>query len=386
MSLLVDDQATAEPDRASDSSDGVVGELVLDRWIGALWREQGTDLIVASSIAPRIRVDRQLRSLDEPPPGESGLYSVLQATLSARLLQQLEREQDVDFSFSWRSRARLRGNAFYQRGELTLAMRIIPLRIPSFEELGVPAVVRSLADRERGLVLVTGPTGSGKSTTLAALIDWINRERALHILTLEDPIEYVHEHVRSVVSQREIGVDAGSFAGALRAAFREDPDVLMIGEMRDLETIQIALTMAETGHLVFATLHTNDAVQAIDRIVDVFPGDAQAQIRIQLSASLSGIVAQRMLPRLDGGLVAAFEVLLANDAVRNLIREGRSNQLRNVMMTSQQEGMQTLEASLGSLVAAGIATTNDALRVTGRTSDFERALEARLQATRGMSR
>jgi twitching motility protein PilT len=230
----------------------------------------------------------------------------------------LDVEQDVDFAFSYLDRARLRGSAFTQRGQTSLALRMIPSRVPSFEELDLPPVADWLAGLPRGFVLVTGPTGSGKSTTLASIIDRINETRACHILTIEDPVEYVHNHKLSAVSQREIGLDSPSFDRALRSALREDPDVLLIGEMRDIESIQIALTMAETGHLVFATLHTNDAPQAIDRIIDVFPAWRQEQTKVQLSASLAAIVAQRLVPKVGGGMVAAFEVLIANNPVRGI--------------------------------------------------------------------
>jgi twitching motility protein PilT len=242
-----------------------------------------------------------------------------------------------------------------------MALRIIPQRIPSFEELRLPPILADFCDLTQGLVLVTGPTGSGKSTTLAAMIDRINASRECHILTIEDPVEYVHRHRRSAVSQREIGVDTPSFPDALRAALREDPDVILVGEMRDLETIQFALTIAETGHLVFATLHTNDAAQAIDRVSDVFPPDRQTQIRVQLAASLSGVVAQRLAPAAAGGLVAAFEVLVANPAVKNLIREGKTHQLRNIIMGGSSEGMQTLETSLNQLVAAQLVSVEEAI-------------------------
>ncbi len=287
-----------------------------------------------------------------------------------------ESQKDVDFAFSWRNLARLRGNAFLQKGQAALALRMIPSEIPTFDELGLPPVATWLANLPRGLVLVTGPTGSGKSTTLASIIDYINDHRAVHILTIEDPIEYVHDHKQSAVNQREIGIDSDSFPRALRSALREDPDVLLVGEMRDLESIQIALTMAETGHLVFATLHTNDAAQAIDRIIDVFPAERQDQIRVQLASSLAAVVAQRLVPRAEGGMVAAFEVLVANNPSRNLIREGKTNQLRNVMTTHQQEGMRTLEMHLSELVQAGVITYEAALAVSVQPKELARSLAA----------
>ena len=237
---------------------------------------------------------------------------ILKGLLTDDLMEIFETRKDVDFSFSWYDRARIRGNAFLQKGDIAMALRMIPSAIPSFEELGLPSAATWLSNLPRGFVLVTGPTGSGKSTTLASMIDYINDNREVHVLTVEDPIEYVHRHKKSAVNQREIGSDSGSFERALRSALREDPDVLLVGEMRDLESIQIALTMAETGHLVFATLHTNDAPQAIDRIIDVFPAWRQDQIRIQLSASLAAVVAQRLVPKIGGGMVAVFEIMLAS--------------------------------------------------------------------------
>ena len=257
---------------------------------------------------------------------------------------------------------------------------MIPSKIPTFDELGLPEACLSLAHLPRGLILVTGPTGSGKSTTLAAVIDYINETRDVHVLTVEDPVEYVHDHKRSVINQREIGVDSDSFGRALRSALREDPDVLLVGEMRDLESIQIALTMAETGHLVFATLHTNDAATALDRVIDVFPADRQDQIRVQLAGCLSAVIAQRLVPRVDKGMVAAFEVLMATTAARNLVREGKTNQLRNVlvtgqgegMTTGQRDGMQTLETSLGLLIRGGAISYEAALSVSLYPKDLAR--------------
>jgi twitching motility protein PilT len=289
------------------------------------------------------------------------LERIVMSVLPPEVAERYREEKDADFSFSWGDRARFRGNVFVQRGAMAMALRLIPFRIPTFEELGLPPVAERFVQQPRGLVLATGATGAGKSTTLASMIDRINQDRPCHIITVEDPIEYVHHHARAAVNQREVGQDTGSFARALRSALRADPDVLLVGEMRDLETIQTVLTMAETGHLVFGTLHTNDAAQAIDRIVDVFPSERQAQIRVQLANTLTGIICQHLLPRIGGGRVAAFEVLVATHAVRNLIKEGKSNQLRNVMLTGQADGMSTLEASLSDLVTAGAVTYEEAL-------------------------
>ena len=267
---------------------------------------------------------------------------------------------------------------------MALSLRVIPSRIPSFDQLGLPLAAELVAAQPRGFVLVTGPTGSGKSTTLASIIDRINETRPAHILTIEDPVEYVHNHKMSAVTQREIGLDSPSFDRALRSALREDPDVMLIGEMRDIDSIQIALTMAETGHLVFGTLHTNDAPQAIDRIIDVFPAWRQEQTRVQLAASLSAIFAQRLIPKIGGGVVAAFEVLIATSAVRNLIREGRSNQLSNIMFTNAKEGMQTLENSLAQLIVDGIVTYEDALAASAHPKELTRAIDAAEARAKGI--
>ena len=349
---------------------------MIEPWIQILWDQGGSDLLLSAGSAPRIRVDGKLRPIE-------GLSILTGDEIDkiARPLLNPEQESifaeymDVDFSFSWLDKARLRGSLFTQRGQPALALRIIPAGIPSFEELGLPAAAEWLANLPRGFVLVTGPTGSGKSTTLASIINRINETRSLHILTIEDPVEYVHNHKQSAVSQREVGIDSPSFDRALRSALREDPDVLLIGEMRDIESIQIALTMAETGHLVFGTLHTNDAPQAIDRIIDVFPAWRQEQTRVQLAASLAAVVAQRLVPKIDGGMVAAFEVLIATNPVRNLIRENRSNQLQNVMMTNSREGMQTLEKSLVQLITQGTISYEDALTVSAHPKELVRALD-----------
>jgi twitching motility protein PilT len=347
----------------------------IDALLQELWDRGGSDLLITTNSAPRVRVDGALRPVEGAATITSTAAEVILAgLLDEELMEVFESRKDVDFSFSWYDKARIRGNAFTQKGDIALALRMIPSAIPSFEQLGLPAVANRLAVLPRGFVLVTGPTGSGKSTTLASIIDHINDNRDAHVLTIEDPIEYVRNHKRSAINQREIGTDSGSFERALRSALREDPDVLLIGEMRDLESIQIALTMAETGHLVFATLHTNDASQAIDRIIDVFPAWRQDQIRVQLSASLAAVVAQRLVPKIGGGMVATFEVLIATSASRNMIREGKSNQLRNIMSTSAGDGMQTLEMSLADLIRSGMITYEDALTITTYPKELAREL------------
>ncbi len=279
---------------------------------------------------------------------------IVRSLLTLEQQHELEHHSQVDFSFGLDGVGRFRANAYKQRNTLALALRVIPFRVRSLEELGAPWAANDLLERPYGLVLVVGPTGSGKSTTLAAMIDRINETKPVHILTIEDPIEYLHNHKVAMVNQREVGQDVNDFLAGLRSALREDPDVILLGEMRDLDSISITLTLAETGHLVFATLHTNDASQALDRIVDVFPAERRDQIQIQLAGTLQGVISQRLLPAEGGGRVAAYEVLMANDAVRNLVREGKSRQLRNAMISGQQEGMQTIEMDLARLVSSGI--------------------------------
>jgi twitching motility protein PilT len=336
--------------------------ITMEPLLQALWDAKGSDLLLTPGAAPLMRVDGIVTPIDglpklAPADTERLLYSLV----ASKKRDQFENDKEIDFSFSWQDQARFRVNGFRQRGSVAVALRVIPYDLPTFDDIRLPAACQQLVTLPNGLVLVTGPTGSGKSTTLAAMIDWINRNRAFHILTIEDPIEYVHRHRMSAVNQREVGEDTDSFPRALRSALREDPDVLLVGEMRDLETIKTALTIAETGHLVFATLHTNDSAQAIDRIVDVFPGDQQDQIRVQLSSALQAVIYQRLVPRVDGGRVAAYEVLLATPPVKNLIREGKARQLRNIVMTNTRVGMQTLEMSLAELVLQGLISRDAAV-------------------------
>jgi twitching motility protein PilT len=334
----------------------------VDVLLEELWNAGGTDLLLTVGMPPQLRVHGELHpvngaavlSHDDTDQLLSELFTPVQAEAWCNTFE-------LDFSFSWRDTARIRGNAFSQRGDSALALRMIPRNIPTMAELGLPPILGQFARQHQGLILVTGPTGSGKSTTLAAVINQINTDRACHIITIEDPIEYVHDHRRSAVNQREVGSDTASFADALKAALREDPDVLLVGEMRDLESIRFALTIAETGHLVFATLHTNDTAQSLARIVDVFPAEQQSQVRVQLAAALSGVVYQRLIPRVGGGLIAAYEVMVANSAIRNLIKEGKTHQLRNSLVTGQREGMLTLEQSLSELVQAGTVSYDDAV-------------------------
>jgi twitching motility protein PilT len=321
-----------------------------------------SDLLLSCGSPPRIRKDGRVEMLEagEPPLTPTEMERLLRDLLQAADWKQLQKRRSVDFAFTWREMARIRGNAYYQRDSLAAAFRLLPLEIPSFELLGLPEQVHRLLERHQGLILVTGPTGSGKSTTLAAMVDHLNKTRPYHIITFEDPIEYVHKHRLAIVDQRQVGDDTPSFAEGLRSVFREDPDVVLIGEMRDLETISSALTIAETGHLVLATLHTNDAPQAINRIVDSFMGAQQQQIRVQLAAALAGVIYQQLLPAVGGGRVAAFEVLMANVAVRSMIKEGKSDQLRSVLQTGLRDGSQTLERSLNQLLRAGLINEMEA--------------------------
>ena len=353
-------------------------DLDVDLLLTELWHAGGSDLLLTVGAPPLLRVDGTLRPAEGRPP----LTPDDTERLALSLLDDRQRAgqavgAEVDFSFTWRDTARVRGNAFRQKGAVAVALRVVPRAIPSFDDLRIPWAVRDLGKASQGLVFVTGPTGSGKSTTLASLVDWINANRAVHILTIEDPIEYLHDHQRSAVSQREVGGDTESFPHALRSALREDPDVILVGEMRDLESIRFALTLAETGHLVLATLHTNDTSQAVDRLVDVFPADQQPQIRVQLASTLTAIVHQRLLPRIGGGMVAAHEVLLATPPVRNLVKEGKSNQLRNQIVTGLGLGMQTLEMSLVGLLDAGLVSSEEALARAAFPREVEEAVPMR---------
>jgi twitching motility protein PilT len=321
----------------------------------------GTDLVLTMGSAPIIRLDGAIRPVSGLPVTDQDLMEqYLRELLDGDQVAALDRDRDVDFAFSYGPH-RFRGNVFFQRGVPAVSLRLIQSRIPTFAEIGLPPSVQDLIHLKQGLVLFCGPTGSGKSTSMATLVDAINATRPCHIITIEDPIEYLHENKTAVVHQREVGIDATSFARALRAALREDPDVVLVGEMRDPESISITLTLAETGHLVLSSLHTNDAPQTLDRIVDVFPSERQGQIRQQLAGTLSGVIAQRLVPRIGGGLCAAYEVLLGTPPVTNLVREGKVNQLRNAMQIALAAGHKTLEMSLNELVAAEVISTEAAL-------------------------
>jgi len=316
---------------------------------------RASDLHLSSGAKPTVRVRGRLTPMDGfPELSSTDTREIVYSILTGDQRQRLETNWQLDFAYSIPGHARFRVNAYYQRGAIGAAFRLIPFALTSIDDLGLPATVHEFTRKPRGFVLVTGPTGSGKSTTLAAMIDEINRTREEHIMTIEDPIEFLHGHKKCLVNQRELGSDAQSFSEALKAALRQDPDVILVGEMRDLETISTALTAAETGHLVFATLHTQDTAQTIDRVIDVFPSHQQGQVRVQLSVALQGIMTQQLLPTADGsGRVVATEILVPNPAVRNLIREGKTHQIYSVLQTSSAVGMQTMDASLATLVRAG---------------------------------
>jgi twitching motility protein PilT len=336
-----------------------------------------SDLHVTSGSEAAVRVDGRLERLEDfgkltAEDNQRLLYRIL----STEQQKQLEIKRQLDFSYSIPGLARFRVNVFFQRESLGGAFRMIPTELKTLDQLGMPAALTELAEKPRGLILVTGPTGSGKSTTLAAMIDMINSSRADHIMTIEDPIEFLHRHKRCIVNQREIGPDAISFAEALKGALRQDPDVILLGEMRDLETIGTALTAAETGHLVFATLHTQDAPGTVDRLIDVFPAAQQEQVRVQIAGTLQGVVTQTLLPRADGqGRVAAVEILLPDDAVRNLIRQAKVEQIYSVMQTAGKRGMQTLEQALAELIMRGIVTQEVAMNKSSRPDQLLGLLE-----------
>jgi twitching motility protein PilT len=349
----------------------------IDELLERMVEANASDLHVTTGTPPAIRVRGDVERLDgfEALSAED-TQQLLYRILSSEQQKNFELNRQLDFSYSMPGLARFRVNVYFQRESIGAAFRLIPTELKTLEELGIPESLHVLAEKPRGLVLVTGPTGSGKSTTLAAIIDEINRNRSEHILTIEDPIEFLHRHKRCIVNQREIGPDATSFADALRAALRQDPDVILVGEMRDLETISTALTAAETGHLVFGTLHTQSAPSTIDRIIDVFPAEQQEQVRIQIANSLQGVVTQALMPTADGmGRVPALEILLPDDAVRNLIRQGKVEQIYSVMQTNTGRGMQTMEQSLGDLIQRRVVDLEVGLSRSSRPGQLIGLLE-----------
>ncbi len=334
--------------------------------------QKASDLHLSAGEPPALRIHGDVHRIDAPPLTREEVHQLIFDTMNDAQRRTYQEKLEVDFAFALDDTMRFRVNAFvHNRGEGAV-FRTIPTKIPRFEDLGLPPVVRALCEEEKGLVLVTGPTGSGKSTTLAAMIDHINETMAGHILTLEDPIEFVHTPKKALVNQREVGTQTHSFNNALRGALREDPDVILVGELRDLETISLALTAAETGHLVFATVHTSSAPKTVDRLVDVFPPAQQAQVRAQLSESLLGVVTQMLMHKVGGGRAAALEILVATPAVRNLIRESKTHQIPSAMQVGGRAGMQTMEAALLDLISKGIITLDE---VRSRAPDVAAAME-----------
>jgi twitching motility protein PilT len=339
----------------------------LNQLLKAMVEQGGSDLHVTTNSPPQVRVDGVLKPMNMPPLNPTETKQLAYSILTDNQKHRLEEDLEIDLSFGLKGLARFRANIFHQRGAVAAVFRQIPFEIRGFRELGLPAVIEKMCEKPRGLILVTGPTGSGKSTTLAAMLDKINRERHEHMLTVEDPVEYLHSHKNCIVNQREINADTKSFSNALRSALRQDPDVVLIGEMRDLETVEAAMRIAETGHLTFATLHTNSAAQSINRIIDVFPAHQQPQIRAQLSLVLEGILCQALLPRTGGkGRIMAMEVLVPSPAIRNLIREDKVHQIYGMMQTGQaKHGMQTFNQSLAAMYFRRVITLETAL---GRSS------------------
>ena len=324
---------------------------------------EASDVHMTFGLPPIMRIDGVLTPEGNEKLEDAYINDVLRQLANAEQIKEMKDVGEIDFAVTYDGTIRMRCNAFYQQGHVAIALRLLPLRVPTVKELALAPVIVEQAEKPRGLVLLTGPTGSGKSSTLAALLDHINHTSRRHIITLENPIEFIHTHDKCMINQREVGDDTESFAAGLRAALRQDPDVILVGEMRDLETISTAITAAETGHLVFGTLHTKSAPNAIDRIIDVFPPEQQEQIRIQLADVLEAVIGKSLLPKVGGGRIAAYEILLATPAVRSLIRQNKSFQIPSTMQTGKRQGMQLLDDALGDLVRRGVVTLDDALAV-----------------------
>ncbi|MEI7475579.1 MAG: type IV pilus twitching motility protein PilT [bacterium] len=355
--------------------------MILEDLLQLVFQKNGSDLHISTGLPPVIRVDGKLLRTDHPPLTKEDVQRLIFGMLNNEQRRNLEQNWELDCSYGVYGLGRFRVNVYKEKGNYAAAFRAITTDIPAFDDLGLPSVVREIAEKPRGLILVTGPTGSGKSTTLASMIDHINATRSEHILTIEDPCEFIHSSKRSIVHQRELGQDTRSFSNALRAALREDPDIILVGELRDLETVSLALTAAETGHLVMGTLHTSSASQTVDRIVDVFPAEQQQQIRIQLSNSLVAVFSQTLIPKLgpDGqkkGRVLAQEIMIVTPAIANLIREGKTAQIYSAIQTGGAMKMQTLETTLRDLYAKKLISYDDAMMKSSRPDDLKRMLDA----------
>ncbi|MEO0095066.1 MAG: type IV pilus twitching motility protein PilT [candidate division WOR-3 bacterium] len=338
-------------------------------------QRNSTDLHLTTGAPPMLRIDGELVPTNYEVMTPELIQQLVYSVLNDQQKKKFEMEWELDFSFGIAGLSRFRGNCFQQRGSIAAAIRTIPFEIRGFKELGIPPVVQELASRPKGLILLTGPTGCGKSTTLAAIIDKVNSERRCHIITVEDPIEYLFRHKKAIVNQRQVGSDTKSFANALKYVLREDPDVVMVGEMRDLETIAITLTIAETGHLTLATLHTNSAAESIHRIIDIFPSHQQGQVRSQLAFVIEGVVTQQLLPKIGGGRVLAAEVMVATPAIRALIRDGKEHQIYSMIQSGQKYGMQTMNQALYNLYAKRLITLETAFDYSPNIEEFEHMVE-----------
>ena len=368
--------AAAQAAAAASSPTAVPTSVKIETLLEACIKHGASDLHIQVGLPPILRIDGSLVPIPNTPILTTEIVDTLIfSTLDSMQRETLAKDKEFDYSFAFGEIARFRVNAFNEKGHLAAAFRLIPTKMPTIEELGMPQVISGFADYPRGLVLVTGPTGSGKSTTLAARINKINSEKSVHILTIEDPIEFTHKSKRSLVAQREVHYDTYSFSRALKSALREDPDVVLLGEMRDLETISAAITIAETGHLVFATLHTNSAAQSVDRMIDVFPAEQQPQIRSQLAGILMAVCSQRLVPAIGGGRVCAAEIMVANTAIRSIIREGKTHQLDTAIQTGASEGMQTMDRTLAKLVQQGTVTYDSAREYAVDVREFERIVK-----------
>ena len=368
--------AAAQAAASASSPTAVPTSVKIETLLEACIKHGASDLHIQVGLPPILRIDGSLVPIPNTPILTTEIVDTLIfSTLDSMQRETLAKDKEFDYSFAFGEIARFRVNAFNEKGHLAAAFRLIPTKMPTIEELGMPQVISGFADYPRGLVLVTGPTGSGKSTTLAAIINKINSEKSVHILTIEDPIEFTHKSKRSLVAQREVHYDTYSFSRALKSALREDPDVVLLGEMRDLETISAAITIAETGHLVFATRHTNSAAQSVDRMIDVFPAEQQPQIRSQLAGILMAVCSQRLVPAIGGGRVCAAEIMVANTAIRSIIREGKTHQLDTAIQTGASEGMQTMDRTLAKLVQQGTVTYDSAREYAVDVREFERIVK-----------
>lgn len=352
--------------------------IAIDKLLKLMVENGASDLHITAGVPPMIRIDGKLVPVKHPPLSPADTKEICYSVLTDMQKHRFEENWELDFSFGMENLGRFRGNVFTQKGAVAGAFRLLPFLLKSYQELGLPPVLAELARKPRGLIIITGPTGSGKTTTLASVVDQVNKERHEHIVTIEDPIEYVFDHKNCVVNQREVGSDTKSFANALKSVLREDPDVVLIGEMRDLETIKVALTLSETGHLTLATLHTNTAVQTINRIIDVFPPHEQSQVRAQLSFVLEGILCQTLIPKIGGGRVLAVEVLIPNPAIRNLIREDKVHQIYSQQQIGQEKWkMQTLNQSLADLYLRRLISYDDAIGKSQEPEEIKRIISER---------